>query len=263
LNWNTIQSGLEEAEQDTLILLDCCSAGAAVTRRGKLTSTTEILGAGAREVLAQGVSISSFTQRLLYELWYTKEAILYVDKIAEKLMREPQAGTEYETQPFRFLINTDSPSIGLRVANPTAAPRKPGKLRPRKLTIPKARDNLEVPASASVDDSRSSMEGSGWNSTTDPTEMTPSEISEPHAHKALISVHISENVTVEKLQAQMVDWVNWFKRAPDGVESLNGIRFEADFTTGSSLLLLTVPVRPLPELFQFLGPIFREIKRPF
>jgi len=201
-----------------------------------------VLGAGAREVPAQGVSLSSFTQRLLYELWYTKEPILYVDKIAEKLVPEPQATKLYETQPFWWPVNgRDSPSIGLRVANPTAAPKDPQKLRPRKPTLPKAQEHLEVPAEGSVDGSRSSMEG--WKSTTDPTEMTPSEVSEPHAHKALISVHISENVTAEKLKAQMVDWVNWLKRAPEGVESLKDIKFEADFTTGSSLLLLTVPIR--------------------
>jgi hypothetical protein len=209
-----------------------------------IKSTTEVLGAGAREVAVPGVSLSSFTQRLLHELWYTNDDVLYVDKVAERLVPEAAAQPN-ETQPFWWPVNErDAPSIGLRVANPTARPSKASekKLRPHKK--PDVKFNSVLPTKLQVtmiEDDNGSSSQEPWDSSASQTSLTQSRIPESHGHRALITIHTTKDLAVEKFK--LIDWVNWLKRAPDGVVGLNDIRFECHYETGSSLLILSIPIR--------------------
>ncbi|TVY82679.1 hypothetical protein LSUE1_G001812 [Lachnellula suecica] len=66
VKWSGIQSNLEEAQSDVLLLLDCCAAGTANTNEGH--GVTELLAACAFNGTANGVGPYSFTHALINQL---------------------------------------------------------------------------------------------------------------------------------------------------------------------------------------------------
>ncbi|KAL8962147.1 MAG: hypothetical protein Q9193_001414, partial [Seirophora villosa] len=68
LQWSSIQTMLEEADSDVLILLDCCAAGSSAGGSGK--GINQMIAACGFESFAPGVGEHSFTRALIEELKY-------------------------------------------------------------------------------------------------------------------------------------------------------------------------------------------------
>ncbi|KAE9379701.1 hypothetical protein N431DRAFT_553822 [Stipitochalara longipes BDJ] len=66
VKWSGIQTVLEEAPCDVLILLDCCASGVANTCEGN--GVNEVISACAYNAIANGVGPYSFTSALVIEL---------------------------------------------------------------------------------------------------------------------------------------------------------------------------------------------------
>lgn len=68
VRWFGLQTMLEEAKSDVLILLDCCAAASSAAGSG--SSITEMIAACGFETMAPGVGQHSFTRSLVDELRY-------------------------------------------------------------------------------------------------------------------------------------------------------------------------------------------------
>ena len=68
VEWSGLQSLLEQAESDTLILLDCCAAASSISATG--SRVTEVIAACGFETWAPGVGEHSFTRSLIDKLRY-------------------------------------------------------------------------------------------------------------------------------------------------------------------------------------------------
>ena len=68
VQWSSIQTNLEEADSDVLVLLDCCAAASSAGGSGK--GITELIAACGFEDFAPGVGEHSFTRSLIEELRY-------------------------------------------------------------------------------------------------------------------------------------------------------------------------------------------------
>ena len=66
MQWSGLQTMLEQAASDVLILLDCCAAASSAADAGK--GVTELLAACGFETWAPGVGEHSFTRSLIDEL---------------------------------------------------------------------------------------------------------------------------------------------------------------------------------------------------
>jgi hypothetical protein len=68
VRWFSLQTMLEEAESDVLILLDCCAVASSARGSGK--GITEVIAACGFETWAPSVSEHSFTRSLISKLEY-------------------------------------------------------------------------------------------------------------------------------------------------------------------------------------------------
>ncbi|KAL8706246.1 MAG: hypothetical protein Q9201_000683 [Fulgogasparrea decipioides] len=68
VQWSSVQTMLEEAECDVLVLLDCCAAASSGGNTGK--GVTKVIAACGFEAFAPGVGQHSFTSSLTEELKY-------------------------------------------------------------------------------------------------------------------------------------------------------------------------------------------------
>ncbi len=107
MKWGAIQSFLEEAANDILILLDCCASGTANTYEGN--GTTELISACAWNETANGVGPYSLTSALVIELRRLSQKLSFsvgelyrnVFMRTQNRMPEdiPQRGRERERHP--------------------------------------------------------------------------------------------------------------------------------------------------------------------
>ena len=106
VQWSGLQNSLEQAESDTLLLLDCCSAGCSVS--GESKGVTEMIAACGFETSATGVGEHSFTRSLIDELkyWSRHRGILTVAMLHEQVLRrikhwKPRYGPHGRVQECR------------------------------------------------------------------------------------------------------------------------------------------------------------------
>ena len=71
VQWSSVQTMLEQAKSDVLLLLDCCQAASTIAASGN--GVTEIIAACGFETEAPGVGEHSFTRSLIDELKYLSQ----------------------------------------------------------------------------------------------------------------------------------------------------------------------------------------------
>ncbi|KAL8645746.1 MAG: hypothetical protein Q9226_007162 [Calogaya cf. arnoldii] len=114
--WLSIQTMLEQAECDVLVLLDCCAAASSGGSHGK--GVTELIAACGFEAFAPGVGEHSFTRSLIEELKYLSqrcEAIttaLLHNKVLARIKESCQTSLSEVWPDEKF----DSPKVLISVA---------------------------------------------------------------------------------------------------------------------------------------------------
>lgn len=234
VQWSGLQSNLEHAESDTLILLDCCSAASSISGDG--SGVSEIIAACGFETWAPGVGDHSFTRSLIDELRYWSRhqklsvAILHQKVLSRIKHWKPRFGTtgehEQRKTPIYVVLSNE------------------GKQRSIDLSplLPRIRPPVEL-ATISEDhpyDSSSSSSESPPNSDEQATASSHSSLDhvwpdmEFESPKALISVALEEDQWL-----QTDDWLRWLRSIPALVKHT---RVEGVFKSGSTMILLSLPV---------------------
>ena len=73
VQWFCLQTMLEQAKSDILILLDCCAAASSTASSS--SGITEVIAACSFETWAPGVGQHSFTRSLIDELKYLSKGV--------------------------------------------------------------------------------------------------------------------------------------------------------------------------------------------
>jgi hypothetical protein len=112
VRWSGIQSSLEEAQSDVLILLDCCASGVASSNEGN--GVTELISACAYNSIANGVGPYSFTHSLIIELRELSRrktfsvGELYSNIFCRIQCRLPEDGRERHPAPVHLVLTHES-----------------------------------------------------------------------------------------------------------------------------------------------------------
>ncbi|KAI4259984.1 MAG: hypothetical protein L6R42_004264 [Xanthoria sp. 1 TBL-2021] len=234
--WSSIQTMLEEADCDVLILLDCCAAASSADGHSK--GTTEIIAACGFEAFAPGVGEHSFTRSLIEELrWYAQRpgpisiSFLHNKVLARaKKSWNPRYATDgnYERRRTPIYIHLADRSnqrcIELTPLLHTSQHLGPGPSQESSTT------QFSTPlTSASVDVDMSDYHESSQSSLDevfpDPNFVSP---------KVLITIALQEEQTFHTR-----DWITWLEAFPAVAKS---IHIESVYQSDSTFLLLLLPV---------------------
>ncbi|KAI4128143.1 MAG: hypothetical protein LQ338_002880 [Usnochroma carphineum] len=239
LQWSSIQTMLEEADSDVLILLDCCAAASSAGGSGK--GITELIAACGFEAFAPGVGEHSFTRSLVEELRYYGQrpgpistAFLHNKVLARAKKswnpRYARDGTqERRRTPIHIHLADRSKQRCIELA-PLPTP-----------TIPAPSEtSTNAPSSALSTSPSEDVDMSDPNS---PDQSPLSEVSQdpqPNLPKVLISIALEEeqSVRTENIRDWMA-WVDWIRSVPPGTGI---VRVESVYKSDSTLLLLSLPV---------------------
>ncbi len=228
--WSSIQTMLEEADSDVLILLDCCAAASSAGGSGK--GVTELIAACGFESDAPGVGEHSFTRSLIEELRYygqqpgfISSAFLH-NKVLARAMRswnpryESDGAQERRRTPIHIHLADQfeqrcielMPLPILPSSVPHQTPSSTGSSAPSAEDVDEPEPN---------DSSQSSLT-EAWP---DPAFNLP---------KVLISIALEEEQIFHT-----GDWIEWLKFIPALADS---VRVEGIYKSNSTLLLLSLPV---------------------
>ena len=235
VQWYGLQTMLEQAKSDVLILLDCCAAASSATGSGN--GITEIIAACGFEAWAPGVGQHSFTRSLIDELRYLHgtapfSTSLLHNKVLSRVKywkpRFDPSGSHREMRktPIYIVLSNES--------------------RPRSIELePQQRSTGSIPRRTSSDSLSSdsilsslSIEQAGPSRPA--TKSTNSSMSDvwPDSHfecpKVLISVALEEE---QWLSAQQ--WADWLRSIPALVKHAN---IEGVYKSDSTLMLISIPI---------------------
>ncbi|KAL8661088.1 MAG: hypothetical protein Q9202_005902 [Teloschistes flavicans] len=235
VQWSSIQTMLEEAACDVLILLDCCAAASSGGNTGK--GVTEVIAACGFEAFAPGVGPHSFTSNLTEELRYLGRskpsfttAFLH-NKVLARLKKSwnPRyaAGDQQERRrtPIYIHFADGEEQRCIQLGFP---PRSKSLPTSNLLSAPSTQSSAPSTSQSDLDDvdmsgiediSQSSVSSSGLSFT------------EP---QVLISVALEGE--------QMLhtgDWLEWLKSFPAIARS---VHIEGVYKSDSTLLHLSLPV---------------------
>ncbi|KAL8769009.1 MAG: hypothetical protein Q9209_004926 [Squamulea sp. 1 TL-2023] len=229
--WLCIQTMLEEAECDVLVLLDCCAAASSGGNHGK--GVTEVVAACGFEAFAPGVGEHSFIRSLIEELKYLSQrcdaittALLH-NKVLARIKkswnpRYSSNGTqERRRTPIYIHLSDDIRQRCIKLAplQPITAPNP--------IPLPLEGSSGQSSGSEDVD-----MIGSEETSQSSLSEVWPDK--EFQSPKVLISVALQED---QQLNAE--DWLDWLKAVPALAKF---VHVEGVFKSDSTLLILSLPV---------------------
>ncbi|KAL8904437.1 MAG: hypothetical protein Q9207_003266 [Kuettlingeria erythrocarpa] len=228
--WSSVQTMLEEADSDVLILLDCCAAASSAGGSGR--GVTELIAACGFESNAPGVGEHSFTRSLIEELKYygqrpgfISSAFLH-NKVLARAMRswnpryESEGAQERRRTPIHIHLADQSeqwcielmPLPILPSSVPHQTPSSTGSSAP-------SAENVDEPEPS--DSSQSSL-----------TEAWPNPAFD--LPKVLVSIALEEEQIL-----RTGDWIEWLKSIPALADS---VRIESVYKSNSTLLLLSLPV---------------------
>ncbi|KAL8790691.1 MAG: hypothetical protein Q9213_000539 [Squamulea squamosa] len=229
--WLSIQTMLEEAECDVLILLDCCAAASSGGNHGK--GVTEVIAACGFEAFAPGVGEHSFTRSLIEELKYLSQrcdaittALLH-NKVLARIKKSwnPRYSSNGTQERRRTPIHIHL-SDGKRQRCIKLAPLQP-MTAPNPIPLPLEGSSGQSSGSEDVD-----MIGSEETSQSSLNEVWPDK--EFQSPKVLISVALQED---QQLNAE--DWLDWLKAVPALAKFVHVVGV---FKSDSTLLILSLPV---------------------
>lgn len=231
VQWSSIQTNLEEADSDVLILLDCCAAASSAGGSGN--GITELIAACGFEDFAPGVGEHSFTRSLIEELRYYGQrpgpistAFLHNKVLARAKKswnpRYQSGGTQERRKTPIHIHLADRSKQRCIELTPLAFP-------------PELRDSLSQTGSLAPSISPSEDSDSlnpGGSSQTSLNELWPDP--EHNSPKVLISVALEED---QFLRTE--DVLDWLKSFPALAKC---VRIESVYKSDSTLLLLSLPV---------------------
>ncbi|KAI4101664.1 MAG: hypothetical protein LQ345_007406, partial [Seirophora villosa] len=234
LQWSSIQTMLEEADSDVLILLDCCAAGSSAGGSGK--GITQLIAACGFESVAPGVE-HSFTRALIEELKYyelrgpVSTAFLH-DKILAraKFSWNPRYASDGTHERRRTPIHLDLSEQ----ARHRCIELSPLPIPPSAPSSPSLGDTLNAPSSAA------STPASNTGELSPDSKFSQSSLSEVFpdptfkSPKVLISIALAEE---QNLRAE--EWMIWLRSIPAVASS---VHVEGVFESNSTLLLLSLPI---------------------
>ncbi|KAL8668875.1 MAG: hypothetical protein Q9168_006507 [Polycauliona sp. 1 TL-2023] len=229
LQWSSIQTMLEEAECDVLILLDCCAAASSGGNHGK--GVTEVIAACGFEAFAPGVGEHSFTRSLINELKYLSRRC---DAITTALLHNKVLARIKKSWYPRYSDNGSSEErrrtpIHIHLSDDTSHRCiKLGSLQPLR-TLHSSSSSSAPSTSASEDVEMTGSEGTSQSSL---GEVWPDVKFE--SPKVLVTVNLQED---QHLHTE--SWLEWLKSVP---ALANFVQVEGVFKSDSTLLLLTLPV---------------------
>ncbi|KAL8750617.1 MAG: hypothetical protein Q9199_006946 [Rusavskia elegans] len=236
LQWSSIQTMLEQAECDVLILLDCCAAASSGGSHGK--GVTELIAACGFEAFAPGVGEHSFTRSLIDELEYLNQrgnaittAILHSEVLGRiKNSWNPRYSTdgteERRKTPIYIHLSDDENQRCIKLA----PLRQLTATTPSHLLMPTQPSLSSSPSSSASEDV--DMIDSEGTSQTSLSEVWPDK--KFRLPKVLISVALQED---QRLNTH--GWLEWLKSVP---ALANLVQVEGVFKSDSTLLILTLPV---------------------
>ncbi|KAI4257587.1 MAG: hypothetical protein L6R42_005559 [Xanthoria sp. 1 TBL-2021] len=226
LQWSSIQTMLEEAECDVLILLDCCAAASSGGSHGK--GVTELIAACGFEAFAPGVGEHSFTRSLIDELEYLNQRCIAIttallhNKVLARIKKSwnPRYSTdgsqERRKTPIHIHLSDDKEHRCIKLApllHSTAT-------TPSDLLVPAQPSLSSTPSSlASEDVDMIDSERTSLN------EVWPDKKFE--SPKVLISVALQQD---QRLNTE--DWLEWLKSVP---ALANLVEIEGVFKSDSTL----------------------------
>ncbi|KAL8984455.1 MAG: hypothetical protein Q9205_001594, partial [Flavoplaca limonia] len=234
--WLSIQTMLEEAECDVLVLLDCCAAASSGGNHGK--GVTELIAACGFEAFAPGVGEHSFTRSLIEELKYLNKrcdaittALLH-NKVLARIKKSwnPRYSTsgsqERRRTPIHIHLSDHKQQRCIKLV--------PLRLSNASTTLFGSLQASSSPSSApSISTSEDvEMIGSEGTSQSSLGEVWPDHSFE--SPKVLISVALQED---QRLNTE--DWLEWLKTAPALAKFVS---VEGVFKSDSNLVLLTLPI---------------------
>lgn len=236
VQWSGLQTMLEQAASDVLILLDCCAAASSASDAGK--GVTELLAACGFETWAPGVGKHSFTRSLIDELkdWIEGPSISIVKLHSEVLARIKYWKPRYSRTGFCEQRKTP---IYICLANE-------GKQRSIQLHPIKPRESLH-PDPAVPPSPLSSLNSSSEDLMVSAAESSQTSLSQEEngidykGPKVLISVALEEDQLLHTME-----WLEWLESVPAFARAAH---VEGIYKAGSSLLLLILPV----EIWDMLG----------
>ena len=234
LQWSGLQSLLEHAESDALILLDCCAAASSISGAG--SGVTEVIAACGFETWAPGVGEHSFTRSLIDELRYWGQgnplsvAMLHNKVLSRIKYWKPRFGkygadNEQRKTPIYVVIADEGKqrSIVLTPLSPAESPAV-------------ELDAAPISASSASDASMGSQE-SDHDIAQDSSQSSLDQIwpdIEFRNPKVLISIALEEDQWLSSTH-----WVEWLRSVPALAKYAH---VEGVYKSGSTLMLLSIPV---------------------
>jgi len=245
VKWSGTQHAFEDAESDVLLLLDCWASGTANTDVGH--GMTELIAACGFNNSANPVGPDSFTRALLTELDILKNCppftagTLY-NKILRRLQNWMPVGREMQKPPLHVVLTQKSQlsqSIQLtprRTLNGSI--HGTGNVEVFCPVSPSANSFYHSSGTESNDDSSPSTGCSPILSTQSPSSQPswPSETAEVPA--IAITVRLKETMSASQLSDYL--FADWLRMMPASVEP---VKVQAGFTSFSTLLILSIPVK--------------------
>ncbi|KAL8791586.1 MAG: hypothetical protein Q9195_005850 [Heterodermia aff. obscurata] len=244
VQWYGLQTMLEQAKSDVLILLDCCAAASSATGNG--TGITEIIAACGFEAWAPGVGQHSFTRSLIDELRYLRRtspfstSLLHNRVLSRVKYWKPRYDSSARHQEMRRTPIYIVVSNETRPRSIELEPRLPPLLIVKEDTATdyaaiSPRPPLQDPALSSLSVSADASSASGPAS-----ESSCSSVSEVWPDKKFQYPKVLISVALEEEQwLSAPQWADWMRSIPGQVKYAN---VEGIYRSGSTLLLLSIPV---------------------
>ncbi|KAL9585910.1 MAG: hypothetical protein Q9212_001227, partial [Teloschistes hypoglaucus] len=238
VQWSSIQTMLEEAQCDVLVLLDCCAAASSGGNAGK--GVTEVIAACGFEALAPGVGLHSFTTNLTEELRYLAQskinfttAFLHNTVLARlKNSWNPRYATNEKQERRRT-------PIYIHLADG-------GKQRCIELgALPRSTGHSYSPASTmqSVPSAQSSAPSTSQSSSEDVDMLGLEDISQISVSSDGLDFREPQVLISVALEGEQMlrtsDWFQWLKDFPAVARS---VHVQGVYKSNSTLLHLSLPV---------------------
>ena len=251
VQWYALQTILEQAKSDVLILLDCCAAASAAAASGN--SITEVIAACGFETWAPGVNQHSFSRSLIEELKHlaTKgpfsTAMLHNKVLSRLKYWKPRFHSDLDQERRRT-------PIYIQLANDTN--KRSIQLAPMSQAAD-AMDMLEIPDNTQTQSASpsSSEDVDMLSSISSPsmTEVWPDpQFSCP---KVMISVALEDDQRLE-----IGEWNSWLEAVPALVKYAKVVGV---YKSNSILMMLLLPVAiwdllPKHPAINFVGFVLSE-----
>ena len=224
MQWSGLQTTLEQAASDVLILLDCCAAASSASDAGK--GVTELLAACGLETWAPGVGERSFTRSLIDELkdWIESPSLSTVklhSKVPARIKywkpRDSRTGNcEQRKTPIYICLANEGKyrSIKLHPLKPQESLAPDPAIPQSPISSPNSGDEDMMTSAAESSRTSLSQEENGINC---------------KGPKVLISVALEEDQLLHTNE-----WLKWLESVPAFAKA---VHIEGIYKADSSLLL--------------------------